>query len=58
VAENKAPPDSSRKRKIIVGDKEKTKGKKTAHSTGWQLHWLYLCFVIASSFDFILLLFI
>jgi len=32
--------------------------KVLVNNTGWQLHWLYLCFVVAWSFDFIWLLFI
>jgi len=47
VVENKAPESSRKtKRKISVGDKEMTKRKKTSQ-TGWQLHWLHFCFVVA-----------
>ena len=47
VVENKAPESSCKtKRKISVGDKEMTKRKKTSQ-TGWQLHWLHFCFVVA-----------
>jgi len=49
VVENKAPESSRKtKRKISVGDKQKTKRKKRSQTvTGWQLHWLHFCFVVA-----------